>query len=74
MMNQVAPESHILHFGFVLSGIAGTCPMEQDSFSLLITMIKHGDSWVDTISTEVLLQMQLMDTRSSRHRYSSLRV
>jgi hypothetical protein len=43
MMTQVAPESHILHFGLVLSGLAGACPMERDDFSLLILMIKHGD-------------------------------
>ena len=28
MMTQVAPESHILQFGLVLSGPVGTCPME----------------------------------------------
>jgi hypothetical protein len=28
MMTQVAPESHILHFGLVLRGLTGTCPME----------------------------------------------
>ena len=74
MLTQVAPENHIIYYGLVLSRHAGPCPMERDSFSLLILMIEHGDGWVDTISTEVLLQMQLMDTRSSRHRYSSLRV
>jgi hypothetical protein len=55
MMTQVAPESHILHFGLVLSGLAGACPMERDSFSLLIIRIEHGDGWANTISTEVLL-------------------
>jgi hypothetical protein len=28
MMTQVASKSHILHFGLVLSGLAGACPME----------------------------------------------
>jgi hypothetical protein len=37
-------------------------------------MIEHGDGWADTTSTEVLLQMQLLDNRSSFHRYSSLRI
>jgi hypothetical protein len=74
MMTQVAPESHILHFGLVLSGLAGACPMERDSFSLLIIMIEHGDGWAGTTSTEILLQMQLLDNRSSCHRYSSLRI
>jgi hypothetical protein len=74
MMTQVAPESHILYCGLVLSGHTGTCPMERDSFSLLILMIEHGDGWVDITSTEVLLRMQLMDSRSSYHRYSNLRI
>jgi hypothetical protein len=51
MMTQVAPESHILHFGLVLSGPVGTCPMERDNFSLLIIMIEHGDGWAGTTST-----------------------
>jgi hypothetical protein len=45
MMTQVAPERNILHVGLVSSGIARACPMEQDSFSLLIIMIEHGDSF-----------------------------
>jgi hypothetical protein len=57
MMTQVVPESHILHFGLVLSGLAGACPMEQDNFSLLIIMIEHGDGWEGTTSTKILLQM-----------------
>jgi hypothetical protein len=74
MMTQVAPESHILQFGLVLSGIAVAYPMERDSFSLLFLMIEHGDGWVDTTSTEVLLLMQPLDSRSSFPRYSSLRI
>jgi hypothetical protein len=74
MMTQVAPKSHILHCGLVLSGLAGACPMERESFSLLILMIKHGDGWADTTSTEILLLMQLLDSRSSFLRYSSLRI
>jgi hypothetical protein len=73
MITQIAPKSHILHFGLVLSGLAGAYPMERDSFSLLILMIEHGDGWADTPSTEVLLQIQLLDSRFSFHRYSSLR-
>jgi hypothetical protein len=45
MMAQVAPESHILHSGLVLRGLAGACPMERDNFSLLILMIEYGDGW-----------------------------
>jgi hypothetical protein len=37
-------------------------------------MIEHGDGWLDIISTEVLLWMQLMDNRSSCHMYSNLRI
>jgi hypothetical protein len=60
--------------GLVLSGLAGACPRERDNFSLLILMIKHGDGWENTTSSEVLLPMQLLDNRSSFHRYSSLRI
>jgi hypothetical protein len=74
MMSQVVLESHILHFGLVLSGIAGACPMERDSFSLLIFMIEHGNGWADTTSTKVFLLMQLLDSRSIFHRYSILRI
>jgi hypothetical protein len=28
MMAQVAPESHIIHSGFILRGLVGDCPME----------------------------------------------
>jgi hypothetical protein len=74
MMTQVAPESHILHLGLVLSGFAGTCPMERGSFSVLIIMIGHGDGWAGTTSTEICLQMQLLDSRSDCHKYFSLRI
>jgi hypothetical protein len=57
MMTQVVPESHIRHFGLVLSGLTGACPMERDNFSLLIIMIENGDSWAGTTSIEILLQM-----------------
>jgi hypothetical protein len=74
MMTQVETKSYMLHFGLVLSGFAGACPMEQDSFSLLIHMIEYGDGWEDTNSTELLLLMHLLDSRSSFHRYSSVRI
>jgi hypothetical protein len=74
MMTQVAPESHILHLGFVLSGLVGDYPMELDNLSLLILIIEHGVDWEDTKSTEGLSQMQLLDSMSSFHRYSSLRI
>jgi hypothetical protein len=74
MMAQVAPESNILHSWMVLRGLAGACPMERDNFSLLILMIEYGDGWADVASTEVLLQMQLLDSRSSFHRYFSMRI
>jgi hypothetical protein len=48
--------------------------MERDSFSLLIIMIEHGDGWADTTSTEIILQMQILDNRSSCHGYSILRI
>jgi hypothetical protein len=57
MMAQVALESNILHSWMVLRGLAGACPMERDSFSLLILMIEYGDGWEDITSTEVLLPM-----------------
>jgi hypothetical protein len=74
MLTQVVPESHTLHLGLVWSGPAGTCPMERDIFSLLIIMIGHGDGWAGTTSTEMFLQMQLLDNRSKCHRYFSLRI
>jgi hypothetical protein len=74
MMAQVAPESNILHSWMVLRGLAGACPMERDNFSLLILMIEYGDGWADVASIEVLLQMQLLDSRSSFHRYFSMRI
>jgi hypothetical protein len=48
--------------------------MERDNFSLLIIMIGHGDGWAGTTSTEMFLQMQLLDNRSKCHRYYSLRI
>jgi hypothetical protein len=51
ILTQVAPERHTLHLGLVWSGSIGTCPMEQDVFSLLIIMIGHGDGWASTTST-----------------------
>jgi hypothetical protein len=74
MMAQVTPESHIFHSRLVLSWLAGACPMERDNFSLLILMIKYGDGWEDITSIEVLLPMQLLDIRSSFHRYSNVRI
>jgi hypothetical protein len=56
-ITQVAPESHILHFGLVLRGLAGVCPMEKDSFSFLILMIEYGDGWEGVTSTELLLKV-----------------
>jgi hypothetical protein len=74
MMAQVVPESHILHSGLVLRGLAGACPMERDSFSFLILMIEYGDGWADTTSTKVLLPVQPLDNRSSFHKYFSMRI
>jgi hypothetical protein len=74
MMAQVVPESNILHSWMVLRGLAGDCPMEQDNFSLLILMMDYGDGWEDFASTEVLLQMQLLDSKTIFHRYFSMRI
>jgi hypothetical protein len=74
LMTQVVPESHILHFGLVLSGPIGTCPMERDSFSLLIVMIGHGDGWEGITSTKMSLYMSFLDNRSNGHRYFRLRI
>jgi hypothetical protein len=68
------PKSHILHSGLVLSGLAGDFPMERDNFSLLILMIEYGYGWADINSIEVLLLMQLLDNRSSFHKYSNVRI
>jgi hypothetical protein len=62
MMDQVEPESHILHSGLVLRGLAGACSMERDNFSFLILMIEYEDGWADITSIEVLLPMQLLTT------------
>jgi hypothetical protein len=74
MMTQVAPESHVLHHGLVRSGPAGTYPMERGNFSFLIIMIRHGDGWIGTTSSEIFLQMQFLDSRSNCHRYFNLRI
>jgi hypothetical protein len=51
MMTQVAPERQILYCGLILTRHAGSFPKEQNSFSLLILMIEHGDGWIDIVST-----------------------
>ena len=74
IVTQVAPESHTLHQGSVWSGSAGICPMEQGIFSLLVIMIRRGDGWTSTFSTEMSLHIQFLDSRSNGHRYFSLRI
>jgi hypothetical protein len=74
MLTQVAPESHTLHLGLVWSGSAGTCSMGRDLSFHLIIMIGHGDIWIGTSSTETPIQIQFLDSRSSGHRYFSLRI
>jgi hypothetical protein len=74
MMAQVAPESNILHSWMVLRGLAGTCSMWRDKFSLLILMIEYGGGWADDDSTEIPVQVQLLDRRLSFHRYFSMRI
>jgi hypothetical protein len=37
-------------------------------------MIGHGDVWVGTSSTEMPIQIHFLDSRSSGHRYFSLRI
>jgi hypothetical protein len=56
------------------SGPAGICPMERGNFSLLIIMIRHGDGWTGTTSTEMSLQVPFLENRSNCHRYFSLRI
>jgi hypothetical protein len=73
MMTQVAPESHTLHLGLVWSGSAGTCPMGRDLSFRLAIMIGHGEVWIGTSSTEMLIQIQFLDSRSNGHRYFSWR-
>jgi hypothetical protein len=73
MLTQVALESDTPHIGLVWSEPTGTCPMGRDIFSLLIIMIKHGEGWAGTTSTEMFLNMKLLDNRSKCHRYFSLR-
>jgi hypothetical protein len=74
MVTQIAPESHTLHQGSVWSGSAGIGLIERSNFSLLIIMIKHGDGWTCTSSTEMSLQIQFLDSRSNGHRDFSLRI
>ena len=74
MMAQVAPERNILHSWMVLRGLAGTCSMWRDKFSLLILMIEYGGGWTDVDSIEIPLQVQLLDSRPSFHRYFSMRI
>jgi hypothetical protein len=74
MLTQVVPESHTLHLGLVWSGSVGTCPMGRDLFFHLIIMTGHGDSWIGTSSTEIPLQIQCLHSRSSGHRYFSVRI
>jgi hypothetical protein len=74
MLTQVAPKSHAFHLGLVWSGPVGTFPMERDIFSLLIIMIGHGDAWEGTTSTDMSLQMHLLDSRSKCHRYFNLMI
>jgi hypothetical protein len=73
MTTQVAPDSHTLQLGLVCSGLARTCPMGRDLFSLLIIIIGHGDVWTGTSSTEVSLLIQFLDSRSNCHRCFSWR-
>ena len=74
MMAQVAPENNILHSWMVLIGLAGACSMWRDRFSLLILMIEYGGGWADDDSTEIPLQVQLLDTMPNYHRYFSMRI
>jgi hypothetical protein len=74
MMAQVAPKSNILHSWMVLRGLAGTCSMWRDMFSLLILMIEYGGGWEDDDSTEIPLQVQLLDNKPNFHRYFSMRI
>ena len=53
---------------------AGIFLMERSSFSLLIIMIGLGDGWAGTTSTEMFIQMQLLDNRSKCHRCFNLRI
>jgi hypothetical protein len=74
MMVRVVPESNILHSWIVLRGLAGTYSMCRDKFSLLILMIEYGDGWADVGSTEIPLQVHLLDRRPNYHRYFSIRI
>ena len=48
--------------------------MGRDLFFHLAIMIGHGDVWIGTSSTEMPIQIQFLDSRSSGHRYFSLRI
>jgi hypothetical protein len=48
--------------------------MWRDRFSLLILMIKYGGGWADDDSIEIPLQVQLLDSMTNFHRYSSMRI
>jgi hypothetical protein len=72
MMAQVVPESNMLHSWMVLRGLLGTCSMWQDRFSLLILMIEYGGGWEYVDSTEIPIQVQLLDNKPSFHRYFSM--
>jgi hypothetical protein len=74
MTAQVAPKSNILHSWMVLRGLAGTCSMWRDMFSILILMIEYGGGWADVDSTKIPLQVQFLDCRPRFHRYFSMRI
>jgi hypothetical protein len=74
MMVRVAPESNILHYGTILRGLARTCSMWQDMFSLLTLMIEYRDGWEDFDSKGIPSQAQLLDSRPNYHRYFSMRI
>ena len=48
--------------------------MGRDLSFHLIIMIGHGDVWIGNSSTETPIQIQFLDSRSSGHRYFSLRI
>jgi hypothetical protein len=74
MTVQVALESNILHSWMVLRGLAGTCSMWRNRFSLLILVIEYGGGWADDNFTEIPLHVQLLDNMLSFHRYFSMRI
>jgi hypothetical protein len=74
MMVWVVPESNTLQSWIVLRGLAGTCSMWRDRFSLLILMIEYGDGWEDVGSIEIPLEVQLLVSRTNYHKYFSMRI